>query len=100
MCCARSTDCTAFCAAGCCRYVYTKRCLGLTQGITEQLFRQPLALVQLLSLTLGWTTLLMVIVVSCLLGITLFVSLLRTYQHSAVLPSTRCGEPQHMHTMP
>ncbi|KAF6257026.1 hypothetical protein COO60DRAFT_1702059 [Scenedesmus sp. NREL 46B-D3] len=74
-------------------YVYTKRCLGLTQEITEQLFEQPLALVQLLDLVLGWTTLLMVIVVSCLLGITVFVSLLRTYQHSAVLPSASCASP-------
>jgi hypothetical protein len=72
--------------------VYTKRCLGLTQEITQQLFKQPLALVQLLADVLGWTTLLMAIVVSCLLGITVFVSLLRTYQHSAVLPSTTCGE--------
>jgi hypothetical protein len=72
--------------------VYTKRCLGLTQEITLQLFKQPLALVQLLADVLGWTTLLMAIVVSCLLGITVFVSLLRTYQHSAVLPSTTCGE--------
>jgi hypothetical protein len=72
--------------------VYTKRCLGLTQEITQQLFKQPLALVQLLGDVLGWTTLLMAIVVSCLLGITAFVSLLRTYQHSAILPSTTCGE--------
>jgi hypothetical protein len=48
--------------------------------------------VQLLADVLGWTTLLMIIVVSCLLGITLIVSLMRTYQHSAVLPSTSCGE--------
>lgn len=74
-------------------YVYTKRCLGLTQEITQQLFKQPLALVQLLGDVLGWTTLLMVIVVSCLLGITVFVSLMRTYQYSARLPSTSCGAP-------
>jgi hypothetical protein len=62
----------------------------------QQLFKQPLALVQLLADVLGWTTLLMAIVVSCLLGITVFVSLMRTYQHSAVLPSTTCGE-RHQH---
>lgn len=63
-----------------------------TESIALQLFEQPIYIVQQLSIAVGWTTLIGVIVVSCLLGVTMFVSLLRTYQLSARLPITTCGE--------
>lgn len=60
--------------------------------MAAQLFEQPIYIVQQLSNVVGWTTLIGVIVVSCLLGVTMLVSLLRTYQFTARLPQTSCGE--------
>ncbi|KAF8059173.1 hypothetical protein HT031_005345 [Scenedesmus sp. PABB004] len=74
-------------------YVFTKRALALTQDVMGGLFSQPLVLVDELAASVGWTTLLMVIAVSCLLGVTFFVSLLRTYQYAAAVPDTSCGAP-------
>jgi UPF0716 family protein affecting phage T7 exclusion len=58
------------------------------------LFDQPIYIVQQLSNIVGWTTLIGLIVISCLLGVTMLVSLMRTYQFSARLPHTSCGERQ------
>jgi hypothetical protein len=44
-----------------------------------------------LSLGVGWATLLLVIFVPTLLGATVLVSLLRTYQLSAARDDTSCG---------
>eukprot|EP00879_Flechtneria_rotunda_P017480 GHRR01018327.1.p1 GENE.GHRR01018327.1~~GHRR01018327.1.p1 ORF type:complete len:397 (+),score=97.48 GHRR01018327.1:325-1515(+) len=74
-------------------YIFAKRALALTQGLASQVFSTPLKIVQELTNVVGWVTLLMVIIVSCLLGITMFVSLMRTYQRSAQLPTTNCGSP-------
>lgn len=74
-------------------YLYTKKALVYTESIASQLFEQPIYIVQQLSIAVGWTTLIGVIVVSCLLGVTMFVSLLRTYQLSARLPITTCAAP-------
>jgi uncharacterized membrane protein len=74
-------------------YLYTKKALVYTQSVAAQLFAdQRIYMVDQLSSIVGWTTLIGVIVVSCMLGLTMFVSLLRTYQLSARLPSTSCGE--------
>jgi UPF0716 family protein affecting phage T7 exclusion len=66
--------------------------MSYTESITTHLFDQPLFIVQQLSNVVGWTTLIGLIVVSCLLGITMLTALLRTYQFSARLPTTTCGE--------
>lgn len=78
--------------AHCTRYLYTKKALSYTESIASQLFDQPVYIVQQLSNVVGWTTLIGLIVVSCLLGITMLTALLRTYQFSARLPQTSCGE--------
>lgn len=62
-----------------------------TESVSSQLFDQQIFLVQQLSNVVGWTTLIGLIVVSCLLGVTMLVSLLRTYQFSARMPQTTCG---------
>lgn len=77
-----------------CRYLYTKKALSYTESVTNELFDQPIYIVQQLSNIVGWTTLIGLIVISCLLGVTMLVSLMRTYQSSARLPHTSCGEGQ------
>lgn len=79
-------------AASACRYLYTKKAMSYTDSVAAQLFDQPVYIVQQLSTIVGWTTLIGLIVVSCLLGVTMLTALLRTYQFSARLPQTSCGE--------
>lgn len=74
------------------RYLYTKKAMSYTESVTSQLFDQPIFIVQQLSNIVGWTTLIGLIVVSCLLGVTMLTALLRTYHFSARLPTTTCGE--------
>jgi hypothetical protein len=81
-------------ADACTRYLYTKKALVYTQSVSGQLFGdQPIFLVAQLATVVGWTTLIGLIVVSCLLGLTMLVSLQRAYQLSARLPSTSCTAP-------
>lgn len=74
-------------------YLYTKKAMSYTESVASQLFDQPVYIVQQLSTIVGWTTLIGLIVVSCLLGVTMLTALLRTYQFSARMPQTSCGAP-------
>lgn len=83
----------ARCRASTPRYIYAGRAMTDTQAIAGSLFGDaPIPLLQQLADVQGWVRLLMVIAVSCLLGITMAVSLFRTYQYTARLPTTRLGE--------
>jgi hypothetical protein len=75
-----------------CRYIYTYHALNESQTLAAKLFNQPLYILQHLSNVAGLTRLIMVVTVSCLLGITMGLALLRTYQATAALPSTSYGK--------
>lgn len=74
------------------RYIYTDRALSESQTLAAKLFNQPLYILQQLSNTVGLARLIIVITVSCLLGITMGLGALRSYQATATLPTTLCGE--------
>jgi hypothetical protein len=73
------------------RHVYTRRALAHTEAITGGIFPAPIPAMETLSLGVGWATLLLVIFVPTLLGATVLLSLLRTYQLSAARDDTSCG---------
>lgn len=74
------------------RAIYTRRALGTTQAFADTAFGGRTYAVDQLSSSIGWVTMLAVIVVASLVGLCLFLSMLRTYQEAARLPHTKCCE--------
>eukprot|EP00775_Hariotina_reticulata_P008719 gene8719-8900_t len=75
------------------RCIYTDRALSQSQTLATKLFNQPLYILQQLSNTVGLARLIIVITISCLLGITMGLGALRSYQATATLPTTSFAAP-------
>lgn len=75
------------------RAVYTRRALASTQLLGDSLFGARVVGVEQLTTNAQWVTGLGVIIVSAIAGLSLLVSLLRTYQDAARLPAAKCAAP-------
>lgn len=73
--------------------MYTRRALWSTQFLGDNLFGARVPGVEHLTTSVQWVTGLGVIVGASVTGLSLLVSLLRTYQEAARLPVTKCGAP-------
>jgi hypothetical protein len=74
------------------RAIYTRRALDSTRVFADTLFGARTFSVDQLASSVNWVTGLAVIVISCIVGLCLLLSLLRSYQETARLPTTKCSE--------
>ncbi|GBF93530.1 hypothetical protein Rsub_06250 [Raphidocelis subcapitata] len=73
--------------------IFTRRALASTRSAAAVVFGGPTPPIDYLALSVDWITQLGVIIVASVVGLLLVVSLLRTFQEAAQLPTTRCGTP-------
>ncbi|KIZ04414.1 hypothetical protein MNEG_3539 [Monoraphidium neglectum] len=73
--------------------IYTRRALDSTRVFADTLFGARTFSVDQLASSVNWVTGLAVIVISCIVGLCLLLSLLRSYQETARLPTTKCSSP-------
>jgi hypothetical protein len=73
--------------------VYTRRALASTARVGDALFSARTAGVDQLLINTQWAVGLGVIIIASIVGCSLLLSLLRTYQEAAAHPSTGCAAP-------
>lgn len=73
------------------RAIFTRRALDSTRLFSDTLLGTRTYAVDQLSSSVSWVTGLSVIIMSSIVGLCMLLSLLRTYQETARLPSTKCG---------
>ena len=68
------------------------RSLENTKELSMLLFNQEIEIISKLAVVIDWTWLVGIIAVSCVIGICFLLSMLRSFQHAAQLPTTKCSE--------
>jgi hypothetical protein len=80
--------------------IFTRRALETTRALSDTLIGSRTFAVDQLSSSVEWVTGLSVIIMACIVGLALVLSLLRTHHEAARLPSAKCGTWGHTPSQP